>query len=143
MKVRLRRSAPRPRSRFAQTTVEFVLAATVLLLVSFGLIELGLTVYYYNTVCAAAREAVRYAIVHSPTSANPATVSQIQQVAINYAPGLNLTSSQISVSWPADPNLPSKQDAKVTVSYNYQLQIPFLQTVSLPLTSTSQMMVSQ
>lgn len=122
---------------------EFAWSATAFLLLMFGLMQMGLAVYNYNTACAAAREAVRYAIVHSPTSPNPATTSQIQQVAINYAPALNLTSSDISVSWPADPNLPSLKDARVAISYNYQLEIPFLSTVTLTLTSSSQMLVSQ
>jgi hypothetical protein len=40
-------------------------------------------------------------------------------------------------------NLPLQKDAQVAISYQYQLNIPFLTPVSLTLASTSQMLVSQ
>jgi Flp pilus assembly protein TadG len=126
-----------------QTMVEFAMVASVFLLLMFGVMQMALTVYNYNIVCSAAREAVRYAMVHSPNSSNPATSAQIQQVAINSAVSLNSSNLSISVSWPADANLPFQKDAQVKVSYVYQLQIPFMTPVSLTLASTSQMLVSQ
>jgi Flp pilus assembly protein TadG len=126
-----------------QTMVEFAMVASVFLLLMFGVMQMALTVYNYNIVCSAAREAVRYAMVHSPNSSNPATSAQIQQVAINSAVSLNSSNLSISVSWPADANLPLQKDAQVKVSYVYQLQIPFMTPVSLTLASTSQMLVSQ
>jgi Flp pilus assembly protein TadG len=126
-----------------QTMVEFAMVATVFLLLLFGIMQMALTVYNYNTVCSAAREAVRYAIVRSPTSANPATTAQIQQIAINTAVGLNTSQLTIAVSWPADANLPTQTDARVKVSYQYQLQIPFFSPLTMTLASTSQMLVSQ
>jgi Flp pilus assembly protein TadG len=126
-----------------QTMVEFAMVVSVFLLLLFGIMQMALTIYNYNTVCSAAREAVRYAIVRSPTSANPATTAQIQQIAINTAVGLNTSQLTITVSWPADANLPSQSDARVKVSYQYQLQIPFFAPVTMTLASTSQMLVSQ
>jgi Flp pilus assembly protein TadG len=126
-----------------QTTIEFALTATVLFMMFFGIILLSWDVYQYNMVSSAAREAVRYAIVHSPTGPNPATTAQIQQVAINYAPALKLTTSDVAVSFPADVNLPSKTDAEVAITYPYKFQIPFLPAISVTLTSTSHMLVSQ
>jgi Flp pilus assembly protein TadG len=126
-----------------QTMVEFCAVATALFLLMFGLMSLGAAVYSYNTVSNATREAVRYAIVHSPTSPNPATNSEIQQVAIRYAVGLGLKDEDVSVSWPTDPNDTKKSDAQVEISYPYHVKIPFLSPVSLNLTSTSRMMVSQ
>jgi Flp pilus assembly protein TadG len=131
------------RVQSGQSLAEFAIVATLLFLITFAIIELSLAVYQYNTVCSAARDAVRYAIVHSPTSANPATTSQIQQVAINAALNVNLTASNITVSWPADANLPTKQDAEVQISYQYKLQVPFVPTTTLTLTSASRMLVSQ
>jgi len=126
-----------------QTMVEFAMVASVFLLLKFCIMQMALTVYNYNIVCSAAREAVRYAMVHSPTSSSPATTAQIQQVAINSAVSLNSSNLSISVSWPTDANLPLQKDAEVKVSYVYQLQIPFMTPVSLTLASTSQMLVSQ
>jgi Flp pilus assembly protein TadG len=133
------------RRKFAasQTMVEFALVASVFLLLIFATIQVALTVYNYNTVCSVARETVRFAMVHSPASANPATNSQIQQIAINNAVGLDPSRLTVTVTWPADANLPLQKDAQIGISYQYQLNIPFLAPVSLTLTSTSQMLVSQ
>jgi Flp pilus assembly protein TadG len=123
--------------------VEFAMVASVFLMLLFGIMQMALTVYNYNTVCSAAREAVRYAIVRSPKTTNPATTAQIQQIAINNAVGLDPSKLTATLTWPVDANLPLQTDAQVKVSYLYQLQIPFFSPVSLTLSSTSQMLVSQ
>jgi len=134
----------RKRAREAGTTMaEFALVASTFFMMSFGIMEMASAVMAYNSVCDAAREAVRYAIVHSPTSANPATTAQIQQVAINVAPNLRITQSQVTVTFPADSNLPSMKDAEVQISYPYSITIPFIPTMSVTLTTTSRMLVSQ
>jgi len=129
-----------------QAMVEFAMAATVFLLLMFAIIELAMVVYSYNTISHAARECVRYAIVHSPTGPDPSSTSQIQKVTVLYAdlPAPNqLLPGDVSVTFPADPNLPSEQDAQCTVSLNYSLRIPFLPSKTLPLTATARMLVSQ
>jgi len=126
--------------------VEFAMAATVFLLLMFAIIELAMVVYSYNSISHAARECVRYAIVHSPTGPDPSTTSQIQKVTVLYAdlPAPNqLLPGDVNVTFPADPNLPSEQDAQCTVSLNYSLRIPFLPSKTLPLTATARMLVSQ
>ena len=125
------------------TMAEFALVATTFFILSFGIIEMASAVMAYNSVCNAAREAVRYAIVHSPTSANPATTAQIQQVAIDTDPNLGLTTGQVSVTFPADANLPSQSDVLVTISHPYTITVPFLPRVSVTLTTSSRMLVSQ
>jgi Flp pilus assembly protein TadG len=141
MRYQCRRASKQPES--GQAMVEFVLIATAFFLLTFGIIEMGLAAYTYNTISEASREAVRYAAVHSQTSANPATIAQIQQVAINAANGVNLTSSNVAVSWPADQNLPTMDDAKVQITYSYGISIPFMSAMTVQLTSTSRMLVSQ
>jgi Flp pilus assembly protein TadG len=126
--------------------VEFAFAATVFLMVTFATFEMALVVYSYNTISHAARECVRYAIVHSPTGPNPATAAQIEQITINDAAMPTsgaLTAQSIAVTWPADPNMPSQKDAQCTISLNYGLGIPFLPSKTLPLTATARMLVSQ
>jgi Flp pilus assembly protein TadG len=125
---------------------EFALSATVFLMLTFAIIEMAMVVYSYNTISHAARECVRYAIVHSPTGPNPATTAQIKNIAVSYAdlPAPNqLMPSAITVTWPVDANLPSQQDAQCTISLNYSLRIPFLPSRTLPLTATARMLVSQ
>jgi Flp pilus assembly protein TadG len=125
---------------------EFALGATVFFLLMFAIIEMAMVVYSYNTISHAARECVRYAIVHSPTGPNPATTAQIKNVAVSYAdlPAPNqLVAGDVTVTWPTDPNLPSSDDAQCTIALNYSLRIPFLPSKTLPLTATARMLVSQ
>jgi len=126
-----------------QALPEFAQVAIVFCLVIFAIMEMGVVVYRYTTISMAAREATRYAAVHSTTSENPATVAQIQAVATNFAPFL--TAADVVVSFPADntPHISNQNDALVTITYNYTQQIPFMSPVTLTLTSSSQMLVSQ
>jgi Flp pilus assembly protein TadG len=126
--------------------VEFALGATIFLMLTFATIEMAMVVYSYNTISHAARECVRYAIVHSPTGPNPATAAQIKNTTVTYAdlPAPNqLVPGDVTVTWPADPNLPSSDDAQCTIALNYSLRIPFLPSKTLPLTATARMLVSQ
>jgi Flp pilus assembly protein TadG len=120
--------------------MEFAIAATTLLLTIFAIMNVALAILGYNAISVAAREAVRYAIVHGRTSAS---ISSVQAVAINAAPSLKLTTSNVTVTFPADTAVPSQLDAKVVVSYSYPLKIPFMSAVNLPLSATAQMPVSQ
>ena len=133
-----------------QTLAEFAMVSSIFLLLVFGIIEMAIVVYQYTTISMAAREAVRYAAVHSPTSANPATTAQIQAVATNEA--TFLTASEVTVSFPADPNADAagQDDAQVSISHAYSLYIPVLDyfvsatdPLTMTLTSSSQMLVSQ
>src|SRR5271168_534088 len=79
-----------------QSMVDFAWVSFAFFVLLFGIVQMGIAVYRYNTVCEAAREAARYAIVHSPNSVNnpcPATGScpGAQTVATNFAPFLSST----------------------------------------------------
>ena len=54
-----------------QTLVEFALIAPLLFLVVSGIITLGIGVFYQQQLANAAREAARYAAIHSATSQCP------------------------------------------------------------------------
>jgi Flp pilus assembly protein TadG len=122
--------------RRGQTMPELAIAATVLFILLFAIIEMGIVIYDYNMVCSAAREAVRYAIVH------PTDSSGIKNAAINSAPFLSTSNITVNTSV-TDPNSATNKDAQVTISYPYTLQIPLVPSISLTLSSTSQMMRSQ
>ena len=119
-----------------QAMPELAIAATVLFILLFAIIEMGIVIYDYNMVCSAAREAVRYAIVH------PTDSSGIKNAAINSAPFLSTSNITVNTSV-TDPNSATNKDAQVTISYPYTLQIPLVPSISLTLSSTSQMMRSQ
>ncbi|MGH7779771.1 MAG: TadE/TadG family type IV pilus assembly protein [Candidatus Binataceae bacterium] len=132
--------------RSGQTLVEFAMVATVFFALLFGIMQMAELVFSYNTICDAAREATRAAIVHGGSSALDST---IQQAAINAAPSLNLTTSNVQVSFPADVNVPSGIDAKVVITYTSPIKLlAFLlprgqAAPTFKLTATSQMPVSQ
>jgi Flp pilus assembly protein TadG len=113
------------------------------LLLTTAVMMMGEAVLAHNSMSSAADEAVRYAVANGPNSPIPATNAQIQQIAINMAPEVPLTDSNVSVSWVADANISTRQDAVVVVSYDYPIKIPFMSKVTLHLSATSQMMASQ
>lgn len=125
------------------TMVEFAMTALVCFGLLVAVMEMSSAVYSYHMVCTAAREGVRYAIVHSPTSANPATTDQIEDYAKTYASGLDVSQLTVTATFPNDPRLATQKDAKVVVTYNYPLNIPFISPITLSLSSTSKMLVSQ
>ena len=122
-----------------QATAEFAIGATVLMLAMFGIFMMGNLVFAYNTISSAAREGARFAIVHGTTSAN---ASSVRSVAINAAPSLGLTTSDVTVSFPQDLGVPSLLDAKIVIKYPYTITVPFMSTVNFTLTATAQMPVS-
>ena len=124
-----------------QAMAEFAVVASTFFLLLFGIIEMAIVVFRYNTVSAAAREAARYAVVHNPTSLNPASTADIKAIAVSYAPFLS--TDEVTVTFPADPTLPTQKDAVVSISHNYTQTVPFMSAVPLTLTSSSQMLVSQ
>lgn len=63
----------RPSRHRGQTLVEFALVAPVLLLMIFGIITLGIGVFYQQQLTNAARETARYAAIHSATAQCPTT----------------------------------------------------------------------
>ncbi len=120
---------------------EFAVSAGVFLLLLFGIMQMAMAVNAYNDVSTAAREAARYAVVHSPTSAVPETSSTIAGIAVNYAPFLS--TGDVTVSFPADARIPTQSDALIQITHTYPLSIPFMSSINLQLSSSSRMLVSQ
>jgi len=70
------------RSR-GQSLVEFALVIPIIAFLIFGVLDVGVAVYRYNTLSEAARQANRLAIVNQD-------VASIQTEAVAFAPALNL-----------------------------------------------------
>jgi Flp pilus assembly protein TadG len=143
-----------------QTMTEFAMGATVFLLLMFGIMEMAMAVNAYSNVCTAAREAARYAIVHSPTSLGSpcssgtctstelqSVCTAIQQQAVDYAPFLSqggggCTTGDINVSF-TNPTNAASDYAVVVINHTYPLNIPFMSAVNLNLEASSKILVSQ
>ena len=99
------RRAPAQSQRGA-ALVEFAICAGLLLLILFGVIEMGLLLGDQATLDQAAREAVRSLAVGSPPSV-------AANRAISAAPGVTLTSANVLLQW-SQPDANGNPTAWVT-----------------------------
>jgi Flp pilus assembly protein TadG len=82
-----------------QAVVEFMLTVVFLMLLIVGFIELVMMLYTYNTLADAAKEGVRYAIVHGSTSALPTGPSKDTASAPPYSCTSSSTNVDAVVNW--------------------------------------------
>jgi len=105
--------AHRKRKQSGQELVEFAIVLPLLLLVVFGVLDLGRIFHSAITITNAAREGARYGMTHSDdvTGIVNATLNEAQNS------GIDLSTSIIDVSCPmgCDSGLP----LRVTVQYNF------------------------
>jgi Flp pilus assembly protein TadG len=122
-----------------QTFAEFMMVVLPTIGLIFGIVSFAMTVYTYSFLSNAARDAVRYAIVHGSKSTSPATSDVIQTFVRSEAQGLKASAISVSTSW--SPNNNPGSTVNVQVSYSYQPFYPF-NSVTLPLSSSAQMVIS-
>jgi hypothetical protein len=120
-----------------QAQVEFVLTILFVLLLIFGIIELIMLVYTYTTLADAAKEGVRYAIVHGADLDSTASVGPgcsgspcppIDSVVKNWAQASLHDTSTMAVNVDYNPGgangpIPCNKGlcaVRVTVTYPYQ-----------------------
>lgn len=138
----------RRRRRSGQSLVEFSLTALMTSLVMLFVLEIGRMLLVYAVIADAAREGVRYAIVHgssratgsaqndaSGPSSNP---TQVVTVVDNFAGTGPLTTSRliVSVTYPGSSNAPG-QTVNVSVIYPYDPFVTYFPS-TLRLGSVSQ-----
>jgi Flp pilus assembly protein TadG len=148
------------------SAVEFAVSCTILLAVLVGVCQMSLGLYAYQFTADAARQATRYAMVRGSTSCtNTPSLTNCNATTANitsYVRGLGytgITSANVTVStsWcAASTSTPTTWSScssgtsnspgnlvKVLVTYPVTFQVPFCPKVSLSLSSTSQMVISQ
>lgn len=123
-----------------QGTVEFALVAIVFLMLLFGVIEFSRLMLMYHHLGNVAREGSRYASVHGSDSLANATAADIE----NYVKGISPVDPNNLGVFPTweDPSHKPKTWVKVRVTYEFKFVVPFLYSSSIPLESTSQMVIS-
>lgn len=123
----------RQRREPGQTLVEFCICAVVLLMLVFGVVDLGRGVFAYNTISSAAREGVRYAVVHGASSAHPvgptANDAGLAAVVAGFAVGIQNTNLVVLSSWP-NGNATGAV-VNVTVQYTFHPVTAFFSTLAL------------
>jgi len=132
--VRMRRVSRRLLGeQSGQSLIDFTVAAVTTLLVIFAVFEFSMVAYAYAVLGDAAREGVRYAVVHGTSSgtcsgpsagcgdstgANVTTVVK-QYAAYSFHDASNIT---VTPTWPDSSSAPGSR-VKVNLSYSY---IPFV-----------------
>jgi Flp pilus assembly protein TadG len=134
--------------------VEFALAASVFLLLLFGILEFGRALYTYHAVSNAARLGSRWAIVRGSSCTAPldhcnAQSSDVQTYVRSQIVALmDPTQVNVTVTWPgnggscaAGSNAPGCP-VQVAVAYPFTFALSFVGS-QLNITSTSEMAISQ
>ncbi|HEY5057141.1 MAG TPA: TadE family protein [Acidobacteriaceae bacterium] len=152
---RKRMLAASMRSDSGSAMVEFAVTASVFFMTLVGLMKICLAVYTYHYVSEAARETVRYAIVHGSSSSSPVSTNASVQTyarAIGY-PGINSTLLTTTTTWDTYPtagatctpsaacNNPGDL-VKIKVSYAFPFTVPFMSSQTLNMSSTASMVIA-
>jgi Flp pilus assembly protein TadG len=129
-------------SRGGQAVAEFALVITPCLTLFFGVINFALALYCYDFVCYSAQQAVRYATVHGSTATTPVTASSIQTYVNSLVVGVLKTSSMtVTTTW--SPNNNPGSVVTVVVSYSFPPLTSLVSSVTIPLTRTAAMVITQ
>ncbi len=135
-----------------QALVEFAFLGVVLFIIIFGMVDVGRAVMNYNTLAQATREGTRYAIVHGGDSLDPSgpdsehftapsSDEKVTQTVEKFTSGLNLSQLTVEAEWPDGSNRRG-DTVKVTSTYEYQPMFNFLGTLSITLSSSSTMSIT-
>src|SRR5438105_15130557 len=107
-----------------QLLVETAVAMLAFAMFLFGVMQFGFLLYSYDTICNAAREGARYAMVHGSKSSSPATTTTIQNIVQGQAIGLGTLT--VTTTWTPD-NKPGRV-VKGHMSYTAPLSVRLLET---------------
>jgi Flp pilus assembly protein TadG len=130
------------RSHPAQAVAEFALVITPCVTLFFGIINFALALYCYDFVCYSAQQAVRYATVHGATAASPVTSSGMTTFVDGLVVGvLNTASLTVTTTWA--PNNSPGGVVTVVVTYNFPPLTKLVSSVTIPLTRTAAMVITQ
>jgi Flp pilus assembly protein TadG len=126
----------------AQAVAEFALVLTPCLALFFGVINFALALYCYDFVCYSAQQAVRYATVHGSTAPTIASSSSITSYVNGLVVGvLNTSAMTVTTTWSPD-NKPGSV-VTVSVSYNFPPLTNLVSSVTIPLSRTAAMVITQ
>jgi len=139
----------RPSAKRGSALLEFSVAILTVLTTLFGAIETGRLILTYVAIAEAAREGVRYAVVHGanrtgsgvngPSSQSSHT--QVDTVVINAAAaaGFTITApTNITVTYSNTTSAVVGSTVLVTVTYTFTPATPLVSALSVSLSSTSQ-----
>ena len=130
------------RSHSAQAMAEFALVLTPCLTLFFGIINFALALYCYDFVCYSAQQGVRYATVHGSTATTVVSSTDVQNYVNALVVGV-LKTSALTVTTTWAPNNKPGSVVTVVVSYNFPPLTNLVSSVTIPLTRTAAMVITQ
>lgn len=142
--------------------VETAIVLNLFLVLLLGILDAGRALYTYHLVDNAARIGARFAIVHGSNCAHTASgtdqwpcnagQTEIQNYVQAQSVVMGLGSPAVAVSWPGgNPGCTASSSpysaqgclVKVTVTYTFDPWFPIAFASNIPMSSTSQMIISQ
>lgn len=138
-----------------QSMVEFAMVSTVFLMMLFGIIEMGRALYDFHLVSNAARLGSRYAMVRGSdcvktlAGCSAATAAQIQTYVRSVSPGIPAGSLSVATSWATgteclgSPFQGAGCTVTVTATYSFATVAPILGIGTIPMSSSSTMVIAQ
>jgi Flp pilus assembly protein TadG len=133
---------------------EFTIVSLAALLIIFGIIDFGRALYMYHLVSDGARLGTRYAIVNGPVACpSPApSTDPLQSYVSSQAPLAGPGALTVTTSCPGGntgcSSTSSPYDGygctvSVTVAYPFHFLFPIVSSMTIPMSSKSQMVISQ
>ena len=108
----------------------------------FGIINFALALYCYDFVCYSAQQAVRYATVHGSTATTIVSSTDVTNYVKTLVGGVLKTSSMtVTTTW--SPNNKPGGIVTVNVSYNFPPLTSLVSSVTIPLSRTAAMVITQ
>ncbi len=121
---------------------EFALVLTPCLALFFGVINFALALYCYDFVCYSAQQAVRYATVHGSTAVTVVSATDVHNYVNTLVVGvLNTAAMTVTTTWA--PNNKPGSIVTVAISYNFPPLTNLVSSVTIPLTRTAAMVITQ
>ena len=164
--ARLALTGPPRKGERGSALVEFALVAMLFFAMLFGIIDFGRAFYTYHFLSSAARSAARWAIVNghdcnsdgscngtAPMNNGPASETDVQNYVKALVPtGIDSTKvvttacgvvgKKCAASPPSCTNNEPGCTVSVNVSYDLNFLAPFIHSATVPLSSTSEMIIS-
>lgn len=137
----MRAPITRTRRQRGAVVLEFGLAFLLFFAVLYATMEFGRVVASYNILAGAAREGVRYAIVHGSSSGSAASSSDIQIIVRKWAIGLDSSALNVTTTW--NPGNAPGSTVNVKATYTVTPFTSLILKKGITLKSTSQMVISQ
>jgi Flp pilus assembly protein TadG len=135
-----------------QALAEFAICSLAALTIFFGIMDFGRALYTYHLVDEGARLATRYAIVNGVSSCAGGSPDPLQSYVSNQSFGITPSALTVATTCPggntgcsssASPYDGSGCLVSVTVDYSFHFMAPFISTLVIPMSSRSQMVISQ